>query len=285
MAQIKLDQSTLDHFYTQGFIILRAAEHRLVNSAELQTWTHEVRDLPREKGKWMPYDEITPDGERQLMRTENFADYHPGFSSLLNGDALRGILFQVTGDEMLLFKDKINYKLPRGNGFAAHLDAPAYDHIGEIEHTTANLAVDPATIANGCVEVVPGSHRMNVELAEGGRISEAWENSHEWMPVELESGDLLIFGSHLAHRSASNKTSKARSSVYATYHMRSDGEDLKERYYIDRREAFPPDHERIPGKDYGAGVKRYAFAAPFTRIAESPAMVDVEMKGQELEVA
>lgn len=26
--------------------------------------------------------------------------------------------------------------------------------------------------------------------------------------------------------------------------------------------------ERVPGKDYGAGVKRYAFAAPFTRIEE-----------------
>jgi 2-aminoethylphosphonate dioxygenase len=59
---------------------------------------------------------------------------------------------------MLLFKDKINYKLPSGNGFAAHLDAPAYDHIGKIEHLTANFAVDKATIENGCIEVVPGSH-------------------------------------------------------------------------------------------------------------------------------
>ena len=29
--------------------------------------------------------------------------------------------------------------------------------------------------------------------------------------------------------------------------------------------------ERIPGKDYGAGVKRYAFAAPFTKIKEQKA--------------
>jgi hypothetical protein len=27
--------------------------------------------------------------------------------------------------------------------------------------------------------------------------------------------------------------------------------------------------ERVPGKDYGAGVKRYAFAAPFTAIEAS----------------
>ena len=281
MTRLQLSQEQLEHFKTQGFLVLRASEHGLIDPAILQDWTQQVRHLPREKGKWMPYDEITPGGERQLMRTENFADYHDGFNGLLNGIELRGLLGQVAGDEMLLFKDKINYKLPGGNGFGAHLDAPAYDHIGEIEHTTANLAVDPATIANGCVEVVPGSHRMNVELAEGGRIAPAWEESHEWMPVELDAGDLLMFGSHLAHRSAPNKTAKARSSVYATYHCVSDGPDLKERYYIDRRENFPPDHERVPGKDYGAGVKRYAFAAPFTKIEQTNG-VAMNAKAQEV---
>lgn len=143
---------------------------------------------------------------------------------------------------MLLFKDKINYKLPSGNSFAAHLDAPAYDHIGKIEHMTANLAVDAATPENGCLEVVPGSHRMNVELTEGGRISKDWERRHEWVQVPLAAGDMLLFGSHLAHRSAANATSASRSSVYATYHARADGEGLRERYYVDRRENFPPDH-------------------------------------------
>ncbi|KAK3672052.1 hypothetical protein LTR78_008022 [Recurvomyces mirabilis] len=273
MAPLQLTAEQIQHFDDQGFLILRLHEHQLVDPVVLQRWTKEVRDLPREHGKWMPYDEITPSGERQLMRTENFADFHQGFSELLNGNNLKSILQQVTRDNMLLFKDKINYKLAGGNGFGAHLDAPAYDHIGEIEHTTANLAVDPATIANGCVEVVPGSHKMNVELAEGGRISDQWVAEHDWMPVELDSGDLLIFGSHLAHKSASNKSNKSRSSVYATYHNVSDGTDLRDRYYIDRRENFPPDHERIKGKDYEAGVKRYAFAAPFTSIEEKTPVV------------
>ena len=144
--------------------------------------------------------------------------------------------------EMLLFKDKINYKLPFGNGFQAHLDAPAYDHIGRIEHITANIAIDAATPENGCLEVVPGSHRMDVELSHGGHISEAWENSQSWVSVPLERGDMLIFGSHLAHRSARNLTSAKRASLYATYHMRADGDDLRAKYYAHRRANFPPDH-------------------------------------------
>lgn len=242
MASIKITQAQKSHFDTQGFLVLRASEHEVVDPSTLQHWADEVSNLPRETGKWMPYDEITSSGERQIMRTENFAPYHKGFNSLLFGAALRSMLAQVTGEEMLLFKDKINYKLPGGNGFGAHLDAPAYNHIGHIEHTTANLAVDAATIANGCIEIVPGSHRMNVKLSHGGAIDAEWEGSHDWTPVELEAGDLLIFGSHLAHRSASNKTEKPRRSVYATYACARDGQDLRDKYYADRRENFPPDH-------------------------------------------
>lgn len=247
MAPLQLTTEQIKHFDRQGFLILRLNQHELVDPATLQQWTTEVRNLPRENGKWMPYDEMTASGERQIMRTENFADFHQGFADLLHGDDLASVLKQVTRDDMLLFKDKINYKLPGGNGFQAHLDAPAYDHIGQIEHTTANIAVDAATIANGCVEVVPGSHKMDVELAEGGSITAEWEAGHEWIPVELASGDLLIFGSHLAHRSGPNKTSKPRSSVYATYHMVSDGSDLRSKYYVDRRENFPPDHGKYGG--------------------------------------
>nr|POE54465.1 putative phytanoyl-coa dioxygenase [Quercus suber] len=246
MAGLQLSAEQIAHFDEQGFLVLRATEHGLVEPAMLQRWTEEVKNLPREHGKWMPYDEITKSGERQLMRTENFANYHAGFQSLLFGPGLTGILAQLTRDDVMLFKEKINYKLPGGNGFGAHLDAPAYDHMGEIEHTTANLAVDAATVANGCVEVVHGSHRMDVKLAGGGAIDRAWEAGQTWIPVELAPGDLLMFGSHLAHRSAPNHTTSPRASVYATYHNKSDGQQLREKYYADRRENFPPDHGELP---------------------------------------
>lgn len=164
---ITLTPSQLDHYHKEGYLILRLSEHNLVTPSNLSTRETDVRAWPRQKGKWMPYDEINAQGERQLMRTENFVDYHSGWQGLVCGDALRGVLSQLVGDDVLLFKDKINYKLPFGNGFQAHLDAPAYDHIGRIEHVTANIAIDPATVENGSLEVVAGSHKMDVELQEG----------------------------------------------------------------------------------------------------------------------
>ncbi|PLB37985.1 phytanoyl-CoA dioxygenase family protein [Aspergillus candidus] len=265
MSPITLTSEQLNHYRENGYLLLRAHEHNLVSPNNLNAWEREVHQWPRVKGKWMPYDEINQNGERQLMRTENFVDYHEGWKGLVCGKNLIGILEQLSDQEMLLFKDKINYKLPFGNGFQAHLDAPAYDHIGRIEHITANIAIDAATPENGCLEVVAGSHKMDVEFSHGGHISEAWERAQPWVSVPLERGDMLIFGSHLAHRSARNLTSAKRASLYATYHMRSDGEDLRAKYYAHRRANFPPDHEREPGQNYEEGFKTYGFAAPFSK--------------------
>jgi hypothetical protein len=88
-------------YHEQGFLMLRVDDHKLVQPEEIKAWTNEVAAWPRVPGKWMPYDEVTATGEKQLMRTENFVDYHEGYRGLLLGDALRGILAQLTGDASL----------------------------------------------------------------------------------------------------------------------------------------------------------------------------------------
>ncbi|PLB38352.1 phytanoyl-CoA dioxygenase family protein [Aspergillus candidus] len=265
-----LTPAQLAFFHENGYLKLTAAEHNLVSPAQLQQWTNEVRSWPLEKGKWMPYFEVTSDGTRQLMRTENFVDFHEPFRDLVCGDGLGGVLGQLAGEKTTLFKDKINYKLPNGNGFHAHVDYHAYSHIAPLAHLTANIAVDDATVANGCLEIVPGSHRMEIAFEQGGRIARGWEDAHEWVPVELCRGDVLFFGSMLAHRSKRNESVAGRSSVYVTFVGRGEGEGegkgegLRRRYYEHRRRAFPPDHERDAEVDYAQGWKQYGFAAPFS---------------------
>ena len=58
---------------------------------------------------------------------------------------------------------------------------------------TASLAVDSATLENGCLEVVSGSHEMEVSFLRGGQIHPDWEASHEWLTVPFEPGrDWLV---------------------------------------------------------------------------------------------
>jgi 2-aminoethylphosphonate dioxygenase len=98
MAPLQLTSVQVQQYKTQGYLKLRVSEHKLIDPAALKGWSEEVRNWPRVRGKWMPYDEINENGERQLMRTENFVDYHDQFKALLCGDDLPGILKQVAGD-------------------------------------------------------------------------------------------------------------------------------------------------------------------------------------------
>jgi hypothetical protein len=93
-------------FQDSGYLILRdvlsPAETR-----ELQQWAQQVHDLPSTPDTpWMPYEEVNGFGRRVLCRTENYANYHSGFNSLLRGNKLLGMLAQLTGEDMLLFKEK-----------------------------------------------------------------------------------------------------------------------------------------------------------------------------------
>lgn len=52
----------------------------------------------------MPYLEIDSDGHKVVSRVENYANYHAGFGALLRGETIGGILSQLQGEEVCLFK-------------------------------------------------------------------------------------------------------------------------------------------------------------------------------------
>lgn len=78
-------------------------------------------------------------------------------------------------------------------------------------------------------------------------------------------GQVLIFGSYLAHRSAANNSSSDRKALYATYNRASEG-DLRTSYYEDRRKNWPATHMRKPGEDYAEGSLRYGYGSPMLSI-------------------
>lgn len=256
-----LSEEQLASFDRDGFLILRDLLDE-PTTKEIQQWSQNVHDWPYEPGKWMPYEEQREDGTRVLCRTENFADFHDGFDKLFRGQRLLGILEQINKEPMVLFKEKINYKHPGAGGFDAHTDAPAYQHAGALKHLTINLAIDAATPENGCLEVVPGSHKMGVPIGDDNCIKHEWESQQEWVPVPLQPGDTLIFGSFLAHRSGSNKSNNRRAALYATFNAYSDCGDRHKAYYIKRRKEWPPTAERVQGQDYSYGAKQYGFGSP-----------------------
>jgi ectoine hydroxylase-related dioxygenase (phytanoyl-CoA dioxygenase family) len=77
-------------------------------------------------------------------------------------------------------------------------------------------------------------------------IGPAWVAGQQWTPVELCAGELLVFGSYLAHRSGPNMSEFLRKAIYATYNCKSEG-SLHDAYYDDRAKLWPPTHKRRGG--------------------------------------
>lgn len=88
----------LKSFQDDGFLHIRRKDHGLIpDPAEPSRWADEIVSWPREKGKWMPYDELNAKGEKQLMRTENIVAYYPPVKDLLCGEGVFSMLKQLSG--------------------------------------------------------------------------------------------------------------------------------------------------------------------------------------------
>lgn len=213
----------------------------------------ELEALPETAGKWMKYFEQTTNG-RQLCRVENFIGYQLQLAQLVSGSATLRLVSALFGERAALFKEKINFKLPKGKGFIAHQDAPAFTSFAQSFHITLMFSFDAATTANGCLEVVRGGHGAGLlPTATDLTIDPQTRNTLDWMPVPMAPGDLLLFGSFLPHRSGDNDTDDPRRALYATYNMASEGE-VRDQYFSAKRASFPPEIEREPGKQYDPGV-------------------------------
>jgi 2-aminoethylphosphonate dioxygenase len=114
-------------------------------------WTNDIEIWPETPGKWMKYFESTKLNKKQLCRIENFLQYHQGFNDVAQGKRTIALLSELMGEEAVLFKEKINFKLSGANGFSPHQDYPAFLSFGQSYHITMMLAVDDCTIDNGCL--------------------------------------------------------------------------------------------------------------------------------------
>jgi hypothetical protein len=230
------------HFHETGWLLTRTLPADDVPT--LQRWVDEVAAWPDGAGDWMHHRELTDEGPK-LCRSENFVPFHDGLRDLLTAGSMLATASALLGEEAVLYKEKVNYKLAGGAGYAPHQDAPAYPFIAS--HISCMVAVDDATLENGCLEVVPGLHHEILRMDDGGCIHPDLVAAYEWVPVEVPAGWTLWFHSRTPHRSGPNASAVPRRALYPTYNARSEG-DLRDDYYREKLARFAAEGGRADGK-------------------------------------
>ncbi|MBT8047033.1 MAG: phytanoyl-CoA dioxygenase family protein [Xanthomonadales bacterium] len=248
-----LSPQQIEQFQRDGYLVVRGM-YSPEEIANISAWTGEVASWPEVPGKYMMYFESSQsDGSRILCRIENFVPYHEGFSKLITARRMQQAVSELFGEVAVLFKDKINFKLPGGDGFKEHQDVQAgWDDYADI-HITAMIAIDETNEENGSLEMIAGMHRQGVLGSMWAPLTDADTGHARYLAVHCKPGDAVFFDSYAPHRSQPNRTPDERRVLYITYNKASDG-DSREQYYTDKRNNYPPDIERDPDKDYSFKV-------------------------------
>jgi ectoine hydroxylase-related dioxygenase (phytanoyl-CoA dioxygenase family) len=135
---------------------------------------------------------------------------------------------RLLGGEVYHYHHKMILKEPRvGGAWEWHQDYGYWYDTGCLFPDLAScmIAVDPATAANGCLQVLKGSHHMgrlnhgpvgDQTGADPERVRAALAKL-ERVPCELEAGDAVFFHANLLHRSDRNDSDQPRWAFICCY--------------------------------------------------------------------
>ena len=221
----------------------------------IQNIIDELYQSPEIPGKYMKYYEIT-NNIRQLSRIEYFIKYNQNIRDFVQ-HKVQPFINSLCQEPLVLFKDKVNWKLAGGNGFKAHQDFPAWSDFPPKYFLTVAMFGDRCTLENGCLEMVSGMHHNGIypnSYDKGGGIDDTVVRSLNWNPVLSGVRDLVVFHSYTPHKSEANTSKNSRRILYFTFNKESEGNHY-ETYFKKKRAMLPPDIEKDPSKDYNLNSK------------------------------
>jgi ectoine hydroxylase len=168
-----------------------------------------------------------PERPDVVMGVEPFAHFDPALRAWGEDPRLVEPARDLLGvPDVALFTEKLNLKRARvGGPIVLHQDYPYWVESAEnaAEIATAMLFLDDAERSNGCLEVVPGSHRQGVQAGRpvGGfarfEMDPERFDQTKLEALEVPAGSVVFFGPFLVHRSTPNRSANDRRSLLYSY--------------------------------------------------------------------
>ena len=152
--------------------------------------------------------------------------YSPEFLSRGRDPRLTDPLVGLLGPDIFGINTLFIWKAPEiGIGFPWHQDMYYFRQRFKTETTVGTwTSIDRADRENGCLYVIPGSHKEEIyehDDLEGLQQSEfklaRGVRNEEGVALEVDPGSVIWFHSHLLHKSTDNNSHRFRRSYVAHY--------------------------------------------------------------------
>lgn len=207
-----------------------------LGSDELQAWRDTVQSAVEQRLK------LKNGWENQGMNPDDFyakvftqcvrlADTSPEVARLIYDPGIAQMAATLAGvDGIRVWHDQALFKPPYGNPTGWHLDNPYWSFTSR-DSISVWIALDDATIENGCMWYVPGTHKLARFEEETGRfanvgisvnIGALFNTYPEWtkiapVSVPARAGTAVFHNGLTAHGAGANMTNRPRRAMTCAY--------------------------------------------------------------------
>lgn len=168
--------------------------------------------------------------------------YFEWANQIIKNEKIINIVKEILGENLYCWNSLIFYKSPRSKKFVSMHQDQNYWGIKHDKALTVSLALTDSTLDNGCLKILPYSHKENFlhenfesrnnMLARGQSISLDIKKKSSLDNIELKAGECCIFHGNIVHGSGKNSSFRPRF-LYAMRFLTPDNIVNKKLYYHD----------------------------------------------------
>lgn len=217
----RLTDQQIASFHERGYL----AGIRILSDEQVDRLRVELAELvnPAHPGNGLFYEynsNESADPSRVLFHALGAWRVTPSFHDLLWSPAFTMAASQLLDGSVRFWHDQLFCKPAHHGGVVAwHQDYSYWTRTQPMQHLTCWIGLDDATVDNGCLQYVPGSHRWNLLPITGLAgdmeaiqtvLSPEQKKAFQPVAIELKRGECAFHHPLLVHGSYANDTDRPR---------------------------------------------------------------------------
>jgi phytanoyl-CoA hydroxylase len=222
-------EEQIARFHEQGFLAIDGAftqeeiDGALEGMLDLIEGKHRgYRGLQFEAGARALLPTTPREDKQDLVRKlSNFTQYDARLHAMATHPRVLSLVETLIGDKPGIFEDKALIKPPKiGREKPWHQDHAYWNLPLDAKVVTAWIALDEAGLDNGCLFVIPGSHREGPKVhfkRRDWQMCDDQVETHRVLAAPLKPGGILLFNSYLQHGTPANSSPKRRRALQYVY--------------------------------------------------------------------
>lgn len=223
--QTEVTQQQIDSYRENGFVLIE----NFLTPEELGEWRRCVDEAVAQREDRKLADGRMRSGDSYydnvFVQRINLWQDHEGMRKLMIDPRLGKLAADLAGvDGIRIWHDQALIKKPWANPTGWHLDNP-YWSFSSRDAISIWVALDDATLENGCLYFIPGTHKSatwETNVGIGQNIGDLFGQYPHWatmqsVPVPMKAGSCSFHNGLLAHGAGANMTSGWRRAMTCAY--------------------------------------------------------------------